>query len=75
MLEALGTAGTCKRDAMGNLLPLDWLDVDAFVRRTGDLTEAWECKLLIRMSSAFVRGMTEGESVFSIAPLDRSKSA
>lgn len=73
LLEALGDAGTFKRDAMGNLIPLDWLDIDAFARRTGDITEAWECKALLKMSAAFVRGLNEGESVFSVAPIDRSR--
>jgi len=36
--------------------------------------EPWEAKLLRKMSEAFVSGMNEGTSPFSIPPADR-KSA
>ena len=71
MIDALMDAGPTKPAPMGGDVPLDWLDISAFMGATGDITEPWEAKTLKRMSAAYWQGREEGKDVFSIAPMER----
>jgi hypothetical protein len=74
LLNVLMEAGAIKSAAMGGFLALDWVDLAAYASLTMADIEPWEAKLLRKMSEAFVSGMNEGTSPFSIPPADR-KSA
>ncbi len=51
--------------------PIDWLHLDAYMRRTSVITEDWEAQLVVKMSAAFFEGLHEGEDPFSIMPIER----
>jgi hypothetical protein len=73
-LTPLGGVCGALAAAMGGFLALDWVDIAAYASLTMADIEPWEAKLLRKMSEAFVSGMNEGTSPFSIPPADR-KSA
>lgn len=68
LLEALFEAGPSKPGAMGGELPLEWLDVWAYMQATQAVSEPWEARALVQMSSAYVYEKAAGASVFSIEP-------
>jgi hypothetical protein len=74
LLNTLMEVGAIKSAAMGGFLALDWVDLAAYASLTMADIEPWEAKLLRKMSEAFVSGLNEGASPFSIPPADR-KSA
>ena len=74
LIDILMEAGPTKSGPMGDSMALDrgsLRDYDYFSVVKLDEIEA---RLLIQMSRAFVSGMNEGESPFSIAPADRESS-
>lgn len=73
LYEAWRDAGTCKRNAMGGLVALEWLDVWAYAQASGEVSEPWEMRAILDMSEAFVRGMREGENPRSRDPRERGK--
>jgi hypothetical protein len=74
LLSILMEAGPIKAGPMGGPSALDWGDLRNYDYFSAGGIEHWEAKLLIRMSEAFVSGMNEGESSFSIAPADRESA-
>lgn len=54
--------------------PLDWSDVAAYLAGYPVEVEHYERALILKMSEAFVTGMNEGTSPFSIPPNERDSS-
>jgi hypothetical protein len=74
LLGILMEAGPIKSQPMGGVVALHWGDLRDYDHFLVDRMEHWEAKLLIQMSEAFVTGMNEGASPFSIAPADRESA-
>jgi hypothetical protein len=74
LLNILMEAGPIKPASMGGFLALDWSDIAAYASLTLADFDPWEATLLRKMSEAFVLGMSEGASPFSIPPADRKSS-
>jgi len=70
LLEMLMEAGPFGSGDMGNRA-LTWPDITAYLTGYPCEVEHYERALLIKMSAAFVAGMDEGTSPFSIPPADR----
>jgi hypothetical protein len=47
------------------LRPIDWSEIDAFMRCTGDIETPWEAKLIRRMSQEYVMQRTHGSDPFA----------
>lgn len=71
LLNMLIEAGPIKSAPMGGVQSLDWVDLAAYASLAATDLEPWEAALLRKMSDAFVLGMNEGASPFSIPPADR----
>jgi len=50
--------------------PVDWRDLDAYANRTGELSEPWESRAIIRMSRAYFRAKVRGKDVHAIPPVE-----
>jgi hypothetical protein len=74
LLDALMDAGPTKSAPMGGVQSLDWVDLAAYASLAMPDLEPWEASLLNKMSAAFVAGMNEGTSPFSIPPADRESA-
>lgn len=74
LLNILIEAGPIKSAPMGGVQSLDWVDLAAYATLTASDFEPWESLLLRKMSDAFVLGMNEGASPFSIPPADRKNA-
>jgi len=74
LLNILIEAGPIKSGPMGGFQSLDWVDIAAYASLTMDTIEPWEASLIKKMSDAFVTGMNEGTSPFSIPPDQRKKT-
>lgn len=75
LIEILSEAGPVKSSPLGGAEPLDWADIDSYARLTSQDLEPWEARLIRSMSIAYVRGLNEGKSPFSIAPVERGREA
>jgi hypothetical protein len=74
LLNLLMEAGPIKSQPMGGFQALDWVDFAAYASLTMADLEPWEATILRKMSEAFVTGMNEGASPFSIPPADRDSA-
>ena len=74
LLSILMDAGPIKSAPMGGPVPLSWGDLRDYDHFSISPIEYWEASLLIEMSAAFVAGMNEGVSPFSIPPADRDSA-
>lgn len=52
-------------------IPLNYQEVWAYAQATTEITQAWEIKTLIAMSHNFIAGLSEGEAVLSMSPVDQ----
>jgi hypothetical protein len=74
LVDILMEAGPIKSAPMGGVLAIHWGDLRDYDHFALGGIEYWEAKLLIQMSEAFVAGMNEGSSPFSIPPADRESA-
>jgi hypothetical protein len=74
LLQTLMEAGPIKSQPMGGFAAINWSDLRDYDHFLAGGMEQWEALLLIQMSGAFVTGMNEGASPFSIAPADRESA-
>jgi hypothetical protein len=51
---------------------LQWAELDAFARLSGEITEDWEAPALMAMSRAYLKGKTDGADPFKISPIERA---
>lgn len=51
---------------------LQWHEVDAYARLSGEITEDWEAPALVAMSCAYLKGKTDGADPFKISPIERA---
>tara|TARA_R110000744_G_scaffold151628_4_gene265198 strand:+ start:4918 stop:5178 length:261 start_codon:yes stop_codon:yes gene_type:complete len=75
LLEMLMDAGPVKQMAMGGVGALGWGDLLPYFNLTYPEVEGWEARWIIGMSEAFAKGMDEGKSLASKAPMDRQQEA
>ena len=75
LLEMLMDAGPVKPMPMGGVGSLDWADLFPYFNLTYPEVEGWEARWIIAMSEAFAKGMSEGKSLASKAPMDRVQEA
>ncbi len=73
VIEAMQTIGPTRSNGMGEQ-PTDWDIILPFAQATGRLTETWEMEALAAMCREYLRGRTQGESPFGIAPVDQVSS-
>lgn len=66
--QAFIEMGPVQNTAMGSQA-WDWSNVEAFARVTGLVDEAWELRLLRRMSASFLAERNSGERIFAMTPL------
>ena len=59
---------------MAGQRPLSWLEIDAYVRLTGAVSEPWEARWLHQASAAYCEEVERGKSPLCIAPVDRGAS-
>jgi hypothetical protein len=71
LIDALIECGVSDFSSGAGEVPLSWSEVWAYAQATRAISEPWECRALIDMSRAFVRGRKEGESPLCIAPMER----
>ena len=71
MLEMLFEARPTRPTEMGGPRALSWIDVNGFLACYPIEVDHEERALMISMSEAYVAGLSEGASLFSIAPMDR----
>jgi hypothetical protein len=74
LLEILMEAGPIKSQPMDGFAAISWGDLRDYDHFLSNGIEQWEAKILIQMSGAFVTGMNEGASPFSIPPADRESA-
>lgn len=74
MIEMLFEARPTRPTEMGGPRALNWIDVNGFLAAYWCDVDHDERSLLISMSEAFVTGMNEGTSPFSIPPNERDSS-
>jgi hypothetical protein len=74
LLNMLMEAGPIKSAPMGGPIALSWGDLRDYDHFSISPIDHWEASLLIEMSVAFVSGMNEGVSPFSIPPADRDSA-
>jgi hypothetical protein len=74
LLGILMEVGPIKSAPMGGAVALDWGDLRDYDYFSMVKLEEDEARLLIQMSAAFVKGMNEGVSPFSIPPVDRDSA-
>ena len=67
-------SGPVKAYPMGGPAALEWADLAAYATLTHSNLLPGESKLIIEMSEAYLMGLSEGSSPFSIAPTDRPKA-
>lgn len=53
--------------------PITWLDIASFNSLTGDITEAWEARVVIELSRSYLEGRKLGEDVWEHPPWDPDK--
>ena len=70
LLEMLFEARPTRNSEFGPR-PLGWSDVAAYLTAYPVEVEHYERALILKMSEAFVTGMNEGKSPFSIPPDER----
>ena len=68
LLDALHEVGAFSQGSMGGISPLTWLELDAYCRRTGEVENPWEAKLIIELSREYVSGYNIGLNVLGIPP-------
>ena len=74
LVKILMEAGPVKSAPMGGVQALDWVDIAAYASLAMDEFDPWEATLVREMSAAFVAGMNEGTSPFSIPPNERKST-
>lgn len=67
------SVGPVKAQPMGGHRALDYTDLYHYAAMTKSLSEPWEARTVVAMSEAYLRGLHEGESPFSIIPQDRDE--
>lgn len=67
LFDAFFQAGLADSSANG-LQALAWSEIHAFSKLTGDITEAWEAKLLRAMSKEYIEGRKIGDDPLGIEP-------
>jgi hypothetical protein len=71
LVSMLSDIGTIKQMPMGGFEAVNWSDIYPYIMLTVGTIEAWEARLIIEMSKAFLSGLSEGENPFSIPPIER----
>lgn len=54
--------------------PVLWSEIKAYAEATGAIVEPWEMRLVREMSSAYVRELQKGESIFVRPPGERQSA-
>ena len=75
LLEILMDMGSVKAMPTGGLGSLDWGDILPYFNSCYPEADHWEKQWVIAMSEAFAKGMSEGKSLASKAPMDRVQEA
>ena len=72
LLDALFEVGPVSQDGMGNWRPISWTDLQAYASLTGAIGERWEMHTVMRMSKAYLKGISDKEPL-SIPPCLREE--
>jgi hypothetical protein len=67
LVKCFDILGFCSNKGTG-AIPFDWLEIDAFVRRSGYSLTGWECETLIKMSRAFSQMSIKARDLNAPAP-------
>ena len=73
LIDALLEAGPAGHDPMAGQRPLSWVELDAWARLTGAISEPWEARWLYEASGAYCEEVERGKNPLTIAPVDRGK--
>jgi hypothetical protein len=57
LLDHLMKAGICS-SGMNGAVPLNWTELDSYVRRSGANLDDWDCETMIELSRAYASGLS-----------------
>ena len=69
LMEALFDVGPSDHATGG---PILWQEIAAYAKVTGQISEPWELKAVMRMSRAYVTELQNGKDPLRIPPVDRA---
>ena len=73
LIQMLFEVGPTSSVGMGEG-PVTWLDLMAFNSLTGDITEAWEARVVIELSRSYLEGRKLGENIWEHPPWPPSEN-
>jgi hypothetical protein len=72
LLDALFSVGPSRFEG-GAELPISWQELAAYAAATGELTEPWELRAVMRMSRAYTTERAQGDDPLRIPPVERGQ--
>lgn len=70
LLDALFSVGPSRYEGLQEY-PILWSELAAYAAATGELSEPWELRAVMRMSKAYTTERAQGDDPLRIPPVDR----
>lgn len=74
IVQAFIALGLCVSGGMG-VVPLSWVEIDAFLRRSSYELQDYEAEIVFNMSRAYVSWLNKGSDINCFSPWDDTSDA